>query len=339
MRFFLLGEPPQSPYQHAGGLRAVVLGWIAAGDAGLAETLHEANVPKPYTISPLWWDEAQGAAAFEVTVRAEWLAEPLLRGVRETGPRVRLGVKEFELRAPRVGPRCSWDELAGGQASRLDVELELVSPTAVHASGPVRRSVFTPDPALYYRSWRHRWNLYAPEALQWPESVLTTAAERMAVSDFSGRTERVTLDEDLLERRPGRRVGEYRSHARNGSPAASQNPFQQGEQRALKTVSPSRLRRVRVEVVEVMEVDSRDPAFFLGEAGAAEFKHVEGEGFQKAVALGGEGGVLVALVGEAGVRGGFPEELGSDPGGVGTPYHVLPRGAPRRCARAGEARA
>src|SRR5450755_3325849 len=83
LRFILDGRPPQHPFQHATGLRAVVLDWVRRADPVLSQQIHDANQSKPFSISPLWNEE--GFAMFEVAVLADSLLAPLLEGIESAG--------------------------------------------------------------------------------------------------------------------------------------------------------------------------------------------------------------------------------------------------------------
>jgi CRISPR-associated endoribonuclease Cas6 len=195
LHFTFRGDPPEQPFQHAAGLRALALRWISEADPELGASLHSSGRPKPYTLSPLWSPRGEpGVVRWEVTVLTDWLLEPLEAGVRKCGPEVRLGPQRFELERWERGRGVAWHGLLDGPPAS-DWTLRLHSPTAHHATGPFRKSVVLPTPELYWGSWYQRWNLYAPPELRMEDSfLLETVAERIAVSGCAGQTETVPLD-------------------------------------------------------------------------------------------------------------------------------------------------
>ena len=191
MRFLLQGEGPTNPHQHNAGLRAMVLGWIAAVQPGLAETFHEAGKPKPYTIGPLA-QANRDSSCFDLSILTDWLAPIVLDGAARCNPAVRLGPQRFELSTePAIVSRCEWSELMEHPAAR-PWAIELVTPTAHHATGKPRRAIVAPDPTLYFGSWLGRWK--SCSTLPMPEPVDLSIRDALVLSAFRGGTGAVRLD-------------------------------------------------------------------------------------------------------------------------------------------------
>ena len=189
IRFPLAGPSPAHPYQHATGLRALVLKWIQAADPERSERLHEDGRPKPYSLSPLWNDE--GILFFDLCLLTDELVDLVALGMARCGERVRLGPQSYCLGQPAVCECASYEALAGGETlSQFD--FRLLSPTASHAPGPCRKSIVLPSPELYFGSWLYRWNLFSPRPLD--EDVLRVVEEQVAVAGCGGSTQAVRLD-------------------------------------------------------------------------------------------------------------------------------------------------
>jgi CRISPR/Cas system endoribonuclease Cas6 (RAMP superfamily) len=197
LRFALQGRHPAHPFQHATGLRALVMGWLRAADPGLSEQVHDANQPKPLNISPIWYEaDTPGAMCFEVSVLVDWMVAPLLEGARLGAAEIRLGPQAFRMGQPEVVAAARWEELLGRDAGGLAAfEFRVLSPTAHHVSGlepGIRKSVVLPSPELYFGSWLNRWNLCCEQ--KFTADVLTLVEQQVAVTHCAGSTQRVLLD-------------------------------------------------------------------------------------------------------------------------------------------------
>jgi CRISPR-associated endoribonuclease Cas6 len=195
LRFHLTGEPPAHPFQHASGLRALLLDWLGRTAPERAADLHQANQPKPYTISPLWPEENDTAHLwFDVSLLDDRLA-PLLSVAAGEEQEVRLGPQHFTLASlPERREAIAWEELVPEvvcQRPRLLVRL--LTPTAHHAAGPHRKVVVSPSPETYFKGWLGRWNLCATRWGCAPfvidESVLEAVESHVAIAALSGRSE------------------------------------------------------------------------------------------------------------------------------------------------------
>lgn len=191
LQITLDGPAPRDPFQHMSGLRVMLLDcWECRNDPLMAGLLHDANQPKPYTVSPLRAGPGAGRVSFHVSVLIDGLADALWTRL---GPDVRLGTARFSLAGPPVlVGAASWEELRQTPAPpvpRWTVRLE--TPTAHHPPGPVRKVVWLPTPEAYFGSWLSLWNLYAPAVLN--PAILDVVVERVAVSDFQGGLERAAL--------------------------------------------------------------------------------------------------------------------------------------------------
>jgi hypothetical protein len=192
LRLHFTGPQSPGPFRHADGLRALAYRWIAATDPALADAIHETNAPKPLTLSPLSWEA--GHAWVDVTLLAESLADAVAPALASVPPEVRLGQDRYLLQRVEPVARASWEELLEPPAHLLrSVSLRLLTPTASHASGTLRKALPLPDPAIYYGAWARRWNA----AIPWcgpdapppaPADMTTLADERVAISYLHGGT-------------------------------------------------------------------------------------------------------------------------------------------------------
>ena len=196
LQFPLEGPPPLTPFQHATGLRALVLSWIKAVDPALSAAVHDDPGPKPYSISPLW--ETDSGPVFELSLLSEPLTQAVLAGMEATGigpsgGDIRLGSQAYRVYPPRPAQTAGWESLGRVPTEREHLlELRLLTPTAHHATGPFRKSIVLPQPELYFGSWMGRWNKFAPHPL--PETLLQLVLERVAVGACAGQTYAVQID-------------------------------------------------------------------------------------------------------------------------------------------------
>ena len=192
LRFVLEGPEPGSPFRHATGLRAVMLDWIRRADPDLSQEIHDANQAKPFSISPLWSEK--GFAMFEVAVLADSLLAPLLEGIERAGETVRLGHQTYSLREWHPFGAVTWEELLTPRPMAREFGFRIVSPTAHHAPGELRKSVVLPSPELYFGSWLGRWNVCCPTKFDM-EVLRTLIEQQVAVNMCEGGTRAVTLDQ------------------------------------------------------------------------------------------------------------------------------------------------
>jgi CRISPR-associated endoribonuclease Cas6 len=190
-RVHLEGEPPAHPFQHMAGLRKLVLDWLAlAGGAELATTVHDANQPNPYTISPIFCED--GHPWFELGVLADPFVLTIQEGAAGYGGDLRLGRQRFRLLGVEAREQASWEQLLRPGGPSRPMTVRLVTPTAHHAPGPHRKAVVLPAPETYFGSWLDRWNLCSPWSF--PDTLLETVREQVAVGACRGQTEMVQID-------------------------------------------------------------------------------------------------------------------------------------------------
>ena len=189
----LEGPEPPSPFRHAVGLRALTLACIARSDRNLATAVHDANQPKPYAIGPLQRVHGQdGLLRVEIGCSADWAVEPILNGLPPLGIRIGLGRTEYRFVGAEIRRQATFAQLREAGAEGLTIPLRMLTPTAHHAPGALRRTVVVPDPVLYVGSWLRRWNLFADAPFD--PAVLNAVAQRVVVGAFAGGTHSVTLD-------------------------------------------------------------------------------------------------------------------------------------------------
>ena len=181
------------PHAHANGLRALLLAWFDAADSELARALHDADQPKPYSISPL---VAQGPRRCQcrVSLLDDALLPLLLFGLEQRGAAISLGPFHLTLHPSesRMETR-GWDELlavASPPPCRWSFALD--TPTAHHQAGVVRKVLVTPLPESCFGGWWRRWNLFAPAPM--PGDLPALIAERMTIAALHGETRQLPLD-------------------------------------------------------------------------------------------------------------------------------------------------
>jgi CRISPR-associated endoribonuclease Cas6 len=198
---------PAAAAQVSGGLgratHAAILRLIAAGDAALAERLHDENGVRPFTVSNVLGLNRRGPAVgvtperdygLRVTLltpelealAAAWTPDALapldLDGTTWHVERVTADPDEH----PWAG-RATYEELASpalraaGGSTRWTLEFD--SPVTFRQRG-VNQPLPTPD--LVFGSLLDKWNAVAPLVL--PEEVRRFAAECMAASRFELRS-------------------------------------------------------------------------------------------------------------------------------------------------------
>ncbi len=192
LRVQLQGETPTHPFQHMAGLRKVVLDWVGAGGGvALATTVHDANQPNPYAISPLFGDGER--RWFEVAVLADPFVPVFREGAPCGGTFLRLGPQRFEVQEVEAREEVSWEQLLQPSRRGLAMAVRLLTPTAHHASVPTRKAIVLPAPETYFGGWLGRWNLCCPWTF--PESLLETVRLHVGIRACQGRTEAVSLDQ------------------------------------------------------------------------------------------------------------------------------------------------
>jgi CRISPR-associated endoribonuclease Cas6 len=195
IRFQLEGRPPVQAFQYATAMRALVLRWLHAADPQLSQEIHDANQPKPLTVSPLWRNEGtERGCWFEVAVLADELAPTLWEGILVSPDTIRLGTQTYAIRSVEKGDAARWEDLAVVPVAPVDeFEMAMLSPTAHHLPGELRKSVVLPDPENYFGSWLGRWN----SCCEWkfPPEIRDVIARQVAVTYCEGRTHAVRLDQ------------------------------------------------------------------------------------------------------------------------------------------------
>ncbi|NLH98664.1 MAG: CRISPR system precrRNA processing endoribonuclease RAMP protein Cas6 [Chthonomonadales bacterium] len=193
VRLVLDGPKPAGPHRHADGLRAVVLAAIGRSDPALGRWLHDANQPKPIAVGPLEpGGNSGGSWAVEISVTADEVLQPLLDGLPRLRCPITLGRDRYALRDARIVAASTFAGLSADLPTEPAIRLRLLTPTAHHQPGTVRRSIVVPDPRLYVGSWFGRWNLFADTRLD--DALLSAVEEAVVISAFVGGTRAARLD-------------------------------------------------------------------------------------------------------------------------------------------------
>ncbi len=196
LRSILVSLTAESPSLILGPLgrpvQAWFLGLLARSDASLASRLHDAQGPKPYTVSTLLDDRAlplsagrlleSGQTCFlRLTSLNEELSEVFEKKIIHHPP-TQLALYKMNFRVNGVlakqiehewAGEASFTEIAQDNISAETgniVRMEFASPTAFRIKGV---DVIIPSPSHIFRSLWEKWNAFAPEAMKvhelWPQ--------------------------------------------------------------------------------------------------------------------------------------------------------------------------
>jgi len=185
---------------------ALLLNSIREADGRLAESLHDSNGLKPFTVSDLiGYAPKRGievdrvyslrftaltrevSAALQAAVSAEVLGmgrEVELAGVKFLISDLRLLNEGRNQKSAIQNQKSTYEELSapwllGRQSPQHRIEFRFLSPTAFKSE---EKHVPLPMPAWVFGSLLEKWNAFAPVAL--PPETRRFAAECMAVSGF-----------------------------------------------------------------------------------------------------------------------------------------------------------
>ncbi len=206
---------PTAPASAPAALGRAVHAWfldrIEDVDAGLAQRLHEAEGPRPFTASNLWG--ARRARGGKVTldpehpcwVRLTGLTEEVSRGIERALPAVGDGLTlaGVSLRVTEVATEGGQHPWAGraGYADLVQrytlasgrrpqgVTLRFASPTVFRSGG---RDLPLPVPTLVFDGYLRKWNSFSPLAL--PEEAKRYAEECVALGRFKLRSHLVSFE-------------------------------------------------------------------------------------------------------------------------------------------------
>jgi len=155
-------------------IHAFFLHLVSAVDRGLANQIHDAPSMKPFTVSPLMWDESRNPW-FRITAFAPRVADALNRAASAwEGRQMRLADGLYEVQAIITdGQRQPWASLGSyetlwdhyvrswTQAARA-VTLQFCTPTTFRHG---RETCPLPDPALVFQSLLAKWNAFSPRPI------------------------------------------------------------------------------------------------------------------------------------------------------------------------------
>ncbi len=185
--------------------QALFLSLVEARDAALAQSLHQGNDLKPYTVSNLLIGTRQKGSLFVEAGQSGWLrftgltaavSEQLQALAVTPPPQIELAGHTFTITGATLdgavhgwAGQLSYQDLAApyllGHKKRLNpkIELEFVSPTTFKREG---RNIPLPLPDMVFGSLLNCWQSFAPIALH-PE-VRYIAAETIVVNRYQLRT-------------------------------------------------------------------------------------------------------------------------------------------------------
>jgi CRISPR-associated endoribonuclease Cas6 len=185
--------------------QALLLRLIGAQDAGLAQSLHQAEKARPYTVSNLVLGQRAGGSLHVSASQSGWLR---FTGLNEAvschlialagrpPESVELDGHHFKVTGAALNParhpwagQISYQDLAApyllGGRERLNstLRLEFASPTTFRSQG---RYLPLPQPELVFGSLLDRWQAFAPIALH--PDTRRFAAEAVVLSRYELRT-------------------------------------------------------------------------------------------------------------------------------------------------------
>jgi CRISPR-associated endoribonuclease Cas6 len=191
------------PADQGRALYATLLQRVQLLDPPLAQTLHQENAPKPFTVSSLngatvnrrgeallhagqevWWRvtvlEPTLAHLLKERVAADLAGRPLMLG--ETPFQVGEITSDAQRHAWAGQTTCEdlvQSRLLRSRPPQGAIQVEFASPTTIHSQG---KHLPFPLPELVFDSWLQRWNAFSPVGL--PEQVKNFAQAGLAVSRF-----------------------------------------------------------------------------------------------------------------------------------------------------------
>ena len=165
---------------------ALFLALMRDSNPPIAEALHNADGPKPFTISPLQGKFQRAGQRLKIApdtiywIRLTFLKEDVfayfMRATLDAaGKPLLLDSAIFHIdevvTVSRSSPLCqhrSYDSLLEEASSNRQISLEFLSPSAFRAKG--KRNVVFPKPYLVFGSYLTRWQQFAPDRMS--EAVL-----------------------------------------------------------------------------------------------------------------------------------------------------------------------
>lgn len=194
---------------HAAALQA-----IAARSPKLADELHDASAPRPFTVSNLQGRFNQGSPIPGETyrIRLTGLTAPVAAALQEAaapggllapGATLQLDYLPFNVQAVNTADN-PWAASAryadilqacslSSQPPDRRLRLQFASPTCFHKD---EKTMPLPLPDLVFGSLLQRWNAFAPLTL--PEDTRRYAAECLALSNFRLASRLAGMKEDSL---------------------------------------------------------------------------------------------------------------------------------------------
>ena len=196
LRFHLEGEAPPDPYQHARGLRALVLNWIGEIAPDYSKEVHDANQPKPYSIGAMRRHERlRRACWFDIPLLVDALDAPILQGQQQQGETFHLGQYPYRIREIEILRPKTYEQIiqAASETAR-EFRFRQVTPTAHHRGSEIRKAIVLPDPELYFGNWWMRWNLCSE--WQIARELLDVVERQVAVTYCQGGTQTANIDKE-----------------------------------------------------------------------------------------------------------------------------------------------
>ena len=189
-------EPERLPENPRRALQATFYDWLRAGDAALAGRVHDADGPKPFTISDLFHRRGSEDTFWRVTLLQDEMVEPLARGLM-TASHVNLLGSAAPIRHQAVDLQGqSYGDLVRQARTDTRIEVRFVSPTSFRSQ---EMHYLLPDPLTVWQSWLSRWNSFAPQELQYNVNTLDAVSAHVAISRYELRTETTRYEGDRYQ--------------------------------------------------------------------------------------------------------------------------------------------
>jgi len=224
-------QPATLPADQGRAVHGLFFDWLTKADAALAQRIHDADGPKPFTVSSLRGAQVrldhitllpEQSCWFRIATFSPDLSAVLMEEVLPNlPPRVTLSDAPFRLLGAttdaaehRWAGRTDYPELA--QQIMLAAEdpspwlsLRFASPTAFHSK---KQHMPLPLPRLAVESWLKRWNTFAPLRLH--EEANRFAEECLAISRYRLETQVVHFGPATIVGFVGRCTYRFLNHDR-----------------------------------------------------------------------------------------------------------------------------
>ena len=191
IKLTIQGTLPEDPHGHARALQALVYKWISVADSEIASLIHDNSEGiKPIAIAPITALDRE-SAQIEISTLDDSLVGKLCEGILKDSKTIYLKIGQH-LNTYTIGhdiqiSHFSWQELIDKAKPATAWRIELLSPTSSRKGG---RKNPLPQPEVYFTSWYHKWQRFAPKEAQLgdKDSLIDFVKTRIEVTGQRGET-------------------------------------------------------------------------------------------------------------------------------------------------------